>query len=219
MLIVSFSSGADALAVAAHLGLELLGLWIEQHDAAAVGLDPLEDQLHDAVEQLIDVERVADGQRRAIHDLQIAAGPGQPGAGRRLRVESRKSRCLPAGSSSGRSASRRATWLRETMSILSDRSSELASPGSVNSISVLPTCTWSPLVSSCCSTRLPLTNVPLELLRSATREDFARAANFGVPARDFGIVNLDRVRGVAAKARGAVFQFERGPLVATLDDK
>ena len=46
---------------------------IDEHDAAAVGFDPLEDQLHDAVQQLIDVERVADGQRRAIHDLQIAA--------------------------------------------------------------------------------------------------------------------------------------------------
>ncbi len=28
--------------------------------------------------QLVDVQRVADGQRRAIHDLQIAAGPREP---------------------------------------------------------------------------------------------------------------------------------------------
>ena len=60
------------------------------------------------------------------------------------------------------------TWLRETMSILSDKSSEAASPGSVNSISVLPTCTRSPLASSCDSIRWPLTKVPFELARSAT---------------------------------------------------
>ena len=63
------------------MGTSLLGLGVLEHDAAAVGVDPLEDHLHDPGEQLVDVERVAHGQRRAIHDLQIAAGPGEPGRG------------------------------------------------------------------------------------------------------------------------------------------
>ena len=70
--------GGHALAGAAHLGLELLGLRIDEHDAAAVGLDPFENQFHDPLQQLIDVQRVADGQGRAVHHLEIAADAGQP---------------------------------------------------------------------------------------------------------------------------------------------
>src|SRR5690606_12340577 len=71
---------AHPLAIAADHRRKLIRLAVEQHDAAAVRFDPLEDQLHDAVEELLDIERVAHGQRRAIHDLQVAAGPRQPGA-------------------------------------------------------------------------------------------------------------------------------------------
>ena len=63
------------------LGTSWLGLRVLEHDAAAVGVDPLEDHVHDPRQQLVDVERVADGQGRAVHDLQIAAGPGEPGRG------------------------------------------------------------------------------------------------------------------------------------------
>ncbi len=75
--------GAMLFAIAAHLGSSCFVSGFEQHDAAAVGLDPFEDQLHDPSEQLVDIERVAHGQGRAIHDLQIAARPGEPLALRR----------------------------------------------------------------------------------------------------------------------------------------
>ncbi len=60
--------------------LELPGLGTDQHDAAAVGFDEFEDQLHDAMQQLVDVQSVADGQSGAIHELQIAPRTCQPGA-------------------------------------------------------------------------------------------------------------------------------------------
>ena len=80
------SSDRCAFAIAAHFGPKLLRLRIEQHDAAAVGLDPFENQLHDPPQKLIDIERMADGQGRAIHDLQIAASPGEPLSLRRVRA-------------------------------------------------------------------------------------------------------------------------------------
>ncbi len=78
---------AVGFAVAADAGTKLAGLAIDEHDAAAVGLDPFEDQLHDAAQELVDVERVADGERRAIHHLQVAVGAGEPVALRLIEVE------------------------------------------------------------------------------------------------------------------------------------
>ena len=66
----------------ADLGGELPRFEILQHDAAAVGFDPVEDHVHDPRQQLVDVHRVAHRQRRAIHDLQVAAGAGEPGVRR-----------------------------------------------------------------------------------------------------------------------------------------
>ena len=109
--------------MAADLGHQLPGLEVLEHDAAAVGVDPLEDHLHDPGEQLVDVERVAHGQRRAIHDLQIAAGPGEPGR-RRFVVGRREN--LAAFGLVHRVNDPRAVLvlvLRETMLILSARSS------------------------------------------------------------------------------------------------
>ena len=64
--------------VAAGLRAELLRLGVEQHDAATVRLDPFEDKLQNPAEEFVDVERVADRKRRAIHHLQVAPGPRQP---------------------------------------------------------------------------------------------------------------------------------------------
>ena len=99
--------GADALARAADLRLKRLAGRVHQHDAAAVGLDPLEDQLHDPLQQLVDVQRVADGQRRAVHHLQVAPRPGEPRVLRQLGLRGRRSGSPPAASPSGRSASGR----------------------------------------------------------------------------------------------------------------
>ena len=59
--------------------------------------------------------------------------------------------------------------------------------------------------------RWPLTNVPLELFRSATVQSSLVAADLGVVARDLGVVELDVVRGVAADAERALFQIEEVP--------
>jgi len=48
---------------------------------------PFEDQFQDALQQLVDVERVAHGQRGAIHHLQIASRPGQPRVLRHVGLE------------------------------------------------------------------------------------------------------------------------------------
>ena len=72
-------AGANSLPRATHLGLQPLMHRVQQHDATAVGLDPLENQLHDPAQQPVDIQGVADRQGRAIHDLQIAARPRQPG--------------------------------------------------------------------------------------------------------------------------------------------
>ena len=73
-------AGLDALAIAAGGGRQLVRFVINEHDAAAIGFDPFENQVDDAGQELVDIERVADGQSRAIHDLQVAAGGGEPGA-------------------------------------------------------------------------------------------------------------------------------------------
>jgi hypothetical protein len=51
---------------------------IDEHDAAPVGRHPVEHEVEDPAEELVDVERVADRHRRPVHHLQAAAGPGEP---------------------------------------------------------------------------------------------------------------------------------------------
>ena len=115
--------GADRLCeLRRTLRLELLGVRVDQHDAAAVGLDPLEDQLHDAVEQLVDVLRVADGQRRAIHDLQVAAGPGRARSLRQSATGASKIRCPSCCVIERTIREPSSDVAGATMSILSDRS-------------------------------------------------------------------------------------------------
>ena len=68
-------------------------------------------------------------------------------------------------------------------------------------------------------TRWPLTNVPLELFRSAMRVIAVAAAEFGVMARDLGVVNLDGVRGVAPQAENGVLQLEAAALIVSANDE
>ena len=56
-------------AMVEDLRSEFVGISINKHDAATIGLDPFEDQLHDALQQLVDIQCVAYGQRRSVHDL------------------------------------------------------------------------------------------------------------------------------------------------------
>src|SRR5262249_28501956 len=61
------------------LRLQLTGVGVEQHDAAAVRLQGAEDQLHDAVQQLGNVDDVADGLGGFIEDAEVDQGVLQPG--------------------------------------------------------------------------------------------------------------------------------------------
>ena len=51
---------------AADFGNERLFHRVHEHDAAAVGLDPFENVVHDPLQQLVDVRRLADRQRGSI---------------------------------------------------------------------------------------------------------------------------------------------------------
>ena len=51
----------------------------DQHEAAAVGVDGAEDQFQDAVEQLVQVEDLADRLAGLVHDGQVGQGVLEPG--------------------------------------------------------------------------------------------------------------------------------------------
>jgi len=71
-------AGGSRPAVAARRGTQRARRRIEEHDAAPVGLDPFEHEVQDPRQQLVDVERVADGEGRPVHHLEVATRPGEP---------------------------------------------------------------------------------------------------------------------------------------------
>ena len=60
----------------------VVGGGVPQHDAAAVGVEMAEDQVHDAVEQLIEVENVADGLDGLVDDAEVGSAARGPRPGR-----------------------------------------------------------------------------------------------------------------------------------------
>ena len=149
-----------------HAGIESPRVRIEEHDATPVGLDPLENQLHDAVQQLVDVQRMADRQGRAVHHLEIAACPGQPGVLRQvgLGVEDPAAFFLRDGVDDprlvvGRPRGGDIDGTADTAVGLLGRARCRAS----TSPPPAPDRRWP---DRCCCTRFPLTKVPLELFRS-----------------------------------------------------
>src|SRR5947208_16197286 len=69
-----------ASAPANRLRLKLAGVVIAQHDAATIRLDGIEDQVHDLLEQLIEIEDMADGLDRLVHDAEVRQTRLEPGA-------------------------------------------------------------------------------------------------------------------------------------------
>jgi len=59
--------GLFVLAPAQRFGLDLSGVGVAHHDAAAVCFDGAEDQFQDAVQKLIDIENVADRLAGLVH--------------------------------------------------------------------------------------------------------------------------------------------------------
>ena len=75
-----------ALAPADGFRLELTGVRSAEHDAAPIRLDGAEDQLHDPLEKLIQVENMADGLDGLIHDAQVGQSVFEPGSARLVRL-------------------------------------------------------------------------------------------------------------------------------------
>ena len=71
--------------IASHLGDKFVGFTIDQHDTATIGFNPLKNQLHNPLQELIDIQRVTDRQGGAIHDLEVTSSPCQPGTSTRFK--------------------------------------------------------------------------------------------------------------------------------------
>ena len=69
---------AHAFAPANGFRLELAAVRIAKHNATPVRLDGTEDQLHDPFQKLVQVENVADGLDRLVHDTQVGQGIFEP---------------------------------------------------------------------------------------------------------------------------------------------
>ena len=61
--------GAGPFAVLAVGRLDLAGFLVDEHHHAAVGFDPLKDQIEYAGQELVNVKRVTDRQGGAVHHL------------------------------------------------------------------------------------------------------------------------------------------------------
>src|SRR5262249_30242694 len=70
----------DLFTPADRLGLVLATVGVAEHDAAAVGADRFEDQLHDPFEELIGVQDVAGGLDGLVHDAEVGQRSLEPGA-------------------------------------------------------------------------------------------------------------------------------------------
>ena len=88
------SSSAFVFARADDLGDQLVGLFVEQQDDAAVGLDVLEDQVHDHFQHLIDVEAAAQRGAELVENLEIGHRRGGGlGDGQHHRIFAARRRC------------------------------------------------------------------------------------------------------------------------------
>ncbi len=133
----------------------------------------------------------------------------------------RRSGSLPAGSSSGRSASDRPGCRPRTMSILSARLDDGASPGPVKSI--MRAADLHLVAAGQLVLLDPLAVDERAVGAAQVGEDVvvAGAADLGVPARDFGVVHLDLIARLAPQGeRGGIgIQLEPSSLIPALNDE
>ena len=80
-----------------------------------------------------------------------------------------------------------------------------------------PSCSWSPLASSCSLIWLAVDERAVGAAQVADDERVAAARELGVLARDFGVVQLDGVGGAAADGDGRFVEPEPRALIAALD--
>ena len=208
--------GVSRLAVATGLGPQFPALGIEQHDAAAVGFDPFEDELEDPAEKLVDVERVAHRQRRAIHHLEIAAGSGEPAVLRLLRGGEHDRVVLAhrphdpgavAGLGGGHDVHG-----REHLGIVPVLGIDQHGPAEADAVAAGE---LQPLDAGVVDER------PVGTLEVAEHVGVAHPANLGMPPGDLVVVHLHRVARLAADADRPLvgLEVEAGAAVAALDDE
>ena len=204
------------LAVAAGLRPEFAALGVEQHDAAPIGLHPLEDQLEDPAEEFVDVERVAHCQRRAIHHLEVAAGLRQPAVLRLLRGGEHDRIILPhrphdpgavARLGGGHDVDRGEH--RGIVTVLRVDQDGSAEPNAV------ATGEFRSLDTGVVDERA------VRALEVAEHVAVTDAADLGVPPGDLVVVDLNGVPGFAADADRPLIGMElkAGAAVAALDDE
>ena len=210
--------GVGALAGAADLRLEGLVQRVHEHDAAAVRLDPLEDQLHDPLEQLVDVQRVAHRQGGAVHDLEVAP--------RRASHEF-------WGSSAWRSKMRLPSCCVNERTMWARSPGSAAGPMLTTVGQVLLRLLGRAGVEHQRAAELelvaaaePMVADPLAVDERAVAAAQVRdgvivldAADFGVVAGDLGVVDLDGVRRVPPQADGRLGQLEAASLIGAADDE
>ena len=182
-------------------------------------LDRAEDQLEDAVEQLVQVENMADGLARLVHDGEVGQGAFEPGTWTcsgwaRIRLPSVSPMVLTMADDSSMSA-------RVIMLIVSARSSAVLPLGPAGAVRRAMVWPMLHLIAGCRVASLIfwlLTKVPLALPTSIRTVAAVDEAKLGMAARDFGIVQANPVGGIAADAHDRLGQLELLALVGALDD-
>ena len=208
--------GADALAGAADLGGQLLGVRVQEHHAAAVGLDPLEDQIHDPLQELVDVQRVAHGQGRAVHHLEVAparasqevcGGLGvalQDTAALLVRQRADDPRLVPGELRQGD-----VDLCGEVFAgVLGGAGEEHQRAADLHLVAAGQRGTLHPLA---------VDEGPVGAVQVGEVEDAVLDADIRVLAGDFGIVELDDIGDVPAQADRRTLQLEAGPLIVAAD--
>ena len=209
MAIVSLA--AAALAVAAHLGQQLSGGRIDEHHAAAIGFDPIEDQPHDAIQQLIDVERMAHRQRRAVDHLQVAAA-SQPLIPRniQLRLDQRATGLLAHRAHDARMFV--GLLPGDDFDLSRDVAARIAGRRGVQQLRAADL----QLIAG--GQRLGCDALAVYVRAVGAAEigqdvGLVAAAQLGVPARHLGVVNLNLIARVATYAERLCGELEAQPLV------
>ena len=213
---VIFSSVANSLPCPTNAGLQDFRSRVHQHDAPPVGLDPLENQFHDPLQELIDVERMADGQGGTIHDLQIAACPGEPRVLRHfgLKIEDPAAFFLASRLMIRESSS---CSLREPILITLARSSSGLFAGAGKKHQRAAHLQLIAAVEPVLPDALAVDVRAIGTVQIRDGKCIVLAANFGMMAGDFGVVQLDVVRCVATDADDRSLEFEPGALIDSPD--
>ena len=191
---------------------------IEEHDATPVGLDPLENQLHDAVEQLVDVQRMADRQGRAVHHLEIAACAGQPGVLRQvgLGVEDPAAFFLrdgvddPRWSSSAADGGNVDRTADTAVGLLGGPGVEHQGRPHLHLIAAGQQMLLHPF---------PVDEGPVGTVQVGDGVIAMGAAELGVVPRDLGIVQVDAAGLVASEPQDGLLQLVTSALVSSADHK